>query len=57
MKMRNRGRVAAFGCAAAMFFVAAPSAFAGTVRYTIPSSPAYTIQDNGNGLVKVTYNG
>ena len=57
MMMRNRGRVAALGCAAAMFFVAAPSAFAGTVRYTVTPSPVYSIQDNGNGIVKVTYNG
>lgn len=35
----------------------APSASAGTIRYTAQASPAYTIQDNGNGIVKVTYNG
>jgi hypothetical protein len=57
MMMRKCGRVAAFGCAAAMFFATAPAAFAGTVRYTIAADPAYTIQDNGNGIVKVTYNG
>lgn len=35
----------------------APAAHAGTIRYTIPETPAYTVQDNGNGIVKVTYNG
>ena len=54
---RNRGRVAALGCAAAAFFAMAPAAFAGTVRYTVAADQAYTIQDNGNGIVKVTYNG
>ena len=37
--------------------VLAPAAMAGTIRYTIAPSPAYTIQDNGQGIVKVTYNG
>jgi len=35
----------------------AASASAGTINYTITPSPAYAIQDNGNGIVKVTYNG
>lgn len=35
----------------------APAAHAGTIRYTVPEAPAYTIQDNGNGIVKVTYKG
>lgn len=35
----------------------APAAFAGTIRYTIPEAPQYTVADNGNGIVKVTYNG
>lgn len=35
----------------------APSASAGTIRYTVEASAAYTVQDNGNGIVKVTYNG
>ena len=39
MMMRKRGRVAALGCAAAMFFAMAPAAFAGTVRYTVAASP------------------
>lgn len=57
MMMSKRGRVAAYGSAAAMFFAMAPAALAGTIRYTVAASPAYTIQDNGNGIVKVTYNG
>jgi hypothetical protein len=58
MKMCKGGNsAAAIGCAMAMFFVAAPAALAGTVRYMVPVTAAYTIHDNGNGIVKVTYNG
>ncbi|MBA3748023.1 MAG: hypothetical protein H0W96_11115, partial [Solirubrobacterales bacterium] len=49
--------IAALTCAAAALLIAAPAAYAGTIRYTVPESAAYTIQDNGNGIVKVTYNG
>ena len=46
------------GALAAISLMAfAPSASAGTIRYTVAASPAYTIEDNGNGIVKVTYNG
>lgn len=46
------------GALAALSLMAfAPSASAGTIRYTVEASPAYTIEDNGNGIVKVTYNG
>lgn len=48
---------ALIGALAALSLMAfAPSASAGTIRYTVRASPAYTIQDNGNGIVKVTYN-
>ena len=57
MMALNRGKVLAFGCAVAGLLIAAPAAQAGTVRYTIPANPLYTIQDNGNGIVKLTYNG
>jgi hypothetical protein len=48
----------AFACAVAGVLAATPAAAqAGTVRYTVPETQAYAIQDNGNGIVKVTYNG
>ncbi len=37
--------------------VLAPAAMAGTIRYTVAANPAFTVQDNGSGIVKVTYNG
>jgi len=46
----------ALGCAVAVLLVVAPSAFAGSIRYDIADSPAYTV-DNESGLVKITYNG
>jgi hypothetical protein len=54
----RRGRAMAFAGAVAAVLAATPAAAqAGTVRYTVPQTPAYAIQDNGNGIVKVTYNG
>lgn len=53
----NRGRILALGCAIAGLLITAPAALAGTIRYTVAPNPVYTIQDNGNGIVKVTYNG
>jgi hypothetical protein len=35
----------------------APQAMAGTITYGVAPSPLYTIKDNGNGIVKLTYNG
>lgn len=35
----------------------ASQAFAGTITYAVPPGPLYTVQDNGNGIVKLTYNG
>ena len=46
----------ALGCAAAALLALAPAAMAGTIRYDIAESPAYSI-DNEQGIVKVTYNG
>ena len=57
MSSTTRTRLAAAICSVAVCLIAAPAASAGTIRYTIDPSPAYTIQDNGNGIVKVTYNG
>lgn len=39
-----------------MMLVTASSAFAATIRYDIPPSPAYTV-DNKQGIAKVTFNG
>lgn len=58
MSQRIIGRVvrlAACACAASLL-LAAP-AFAGTIRFDVVENPAFTIQDNGNGIVKLTYNG
>lgn len=57
MTRSTRARVIAAACTIATCLVAAPAAYAGTINYTIEPSPAFTIQDNGNGIVKVTYNG
>ena len=57
MTRSTRTRLVAAACSVAACLIAAPAASAGTIRYTIEPSPAYTIQDNGNGIVKVTYNG
>ena len=51
-----RLRGVALGCVTAAFFAIAPAAMAGTIRYDVPETPAYTI-DNEQGIVKVTYNG
>lgn len=45
---------------AAVFLIAlaaAPAASAKVVRYAVPPAPAYAVKDQGNGIVKVTYNG
>lgn len=49
-------RLAGAGIVALAALALAGPAYAGTVRYTIPESPNYTVVDNGNGIVKVTYN-
>jgi hypothetical protein len=56
--MKKRAlRLSALLTAMAGLLVFAPAALAGTIRYTVTEDPAYTIQDNGQGIVKVTYNG
>lgn len=57
MSSTTRTRLAAAICGIAGCLIAAPAASAGTINYTVDTSPAFTIQDNGNGIVKVTYNG
>lgn len=56
MERASRGAIA---LAAVLLgaLVFAQTAMAGTIRYTVEASPLYTIQDNGNGIVKVNYNG
>lgn len=49
-------RLACAGVVTLAALALAGPAYAGTVRYTIPESPSYTVVDNGNGIVKVTYN-
>ena len=46
----------ALGCAVSGLLAIAPAAHAGTIRYDIAQSAAYTV-DNEQGIVKVTYNG
>lgn len=57
MSRSTRTRLLAAACSTLVPLVAAQAAHAGTVRYTVPESPSYAIQDNGNGIVKVTYRG
>lgn len=47
----------AVATAIAFSLAIAPQAMAGTVRYDVAPSPEYTLQDNGNGIVKLTYDG
>jgi hypothetical protein len=55
MKIFVRGMLAGLTLVAVL--VLAPAAQAGTIRYSVTPDPAFTVKDNGNGLVKVTYNG
>ena len=48
---------ATFVGAAALALAMASPAAAGTITYGVTESPLYTIQDNGNGIVKLTYKG
>jgi hypothetical protein len=55
--MSARRIAAALAGAAVLVLAVAPQAMAGTIRYGVIEDPLFTIQDNGNGIVKVTYNG
>ncbi len=57
MRRRSATRSGALVAALLGVLVFAPTALGGTVGYTIQESPSYSIQDNGNGIVKVTYSG
>ena len=57
MTRKRKRCLSALVTAVAGLLVFAAPALAGTIRYTVAESPAYTIQDNGQGIVKVTYNG
>jgi hypothetical protein len=49
--------VAGLAGAALLALAIAPPAMAGTIRYAVDASPLFAIHDNGNGIVKLTYNG
>ena len=53
--MRSRKTIPAIAAAIAAFCAFAAPASAGTIRYDIQPSDAYEIQDNGQGIVKVTF--
>ena len=55
--MSCRRTAATLAGAAVLALVSASPATAGTVRYDVEPSPLYTLQDNGTGIVKLTYNG
>ena len=55
--MHTRRTASAIAVAALAGLVAAPQASAGTIRYGVAPSPLFSIQDNGNGIVKLTYAG
>ncbi len=57
MKLLNVRGVGAVGGALMALLVFAPAALADSVVYNVPASPAYTVRDSGQGIVKVTYNG
>lgn len=49
------GRIAVLVTALIGVLAFASPAMAGTIRYTVPPGADYTVQDNGNGIVKVFY--
>jgi hypothetical protein len=55
--IRARAVGAALVGAAALALAMASPAAAGTITYGVEESPLYSIQDNGNGIVKLTYKG
>ncbi len=42
---------------AGLLLLFAPSALAGTVRFGVTPTPQFSVQDNGQGIVKLTYRG
>ena len=55
--MHLRRTAAALAVSGLAVLVTAAPAMAGTIRYGVTESPLFTIKDNGNGIVKLTYNG
>jgi hypothetical protein len=49
------GKAAVILTALVAVLALAPPAMAGTIRYTVPEGADYTVQDNGNGIVKVFF--
>jgi hypothetical protein len=55
--MSARRLAAALASASVLALTVVSPAVAGTIRYGVVESPLFTIKDNGNGIVKLTYNG
>ncbi len=55
--MHTRRTAAALAVAVSAALAAAPQAMAARITYGVTPSPSFTVEDNGNGIVKVTYNG
>jgi len=55
--MHTRRTAAALAVTVLTGLVAAAPATAGTIRFAVAPSALYKVQDNGNGIVKVTYAG
>jgi hypothetical protein len=54
---RSRLTAAASAGAVLLVLVIAPQAMAGRITYNVGPGSQYTVKDNGNGIVKLTYNG
>jgi hypothetical protein len=55
--MHTRRTATALAVAILTVLATASQAMAGTITYGVDESARYTIQDNGNGIVKLTYGG
>ena len=54
---RPRFTAAALASAALFVLAIAPQAMAGRITYNVDPGSQYAVKDNGNGIVKLTYNG
>jgi hypothetical protein len=54
---RSRFIAVASAGAVLLVLVIAPQAMAGRITYNVGPGSQYTVKDNGNGIVKLTYNG
>jgi hypothetical protein len=55
--LRPRFMAAASAGAVMLILAVAPQAMAGRITYNVDPGSQYAVKDNGNGIVKVTYNG